>query len=177
MIEERGNIKEQIRKLKRLNNRVPRIAGTVAVHHIKQSFRNQGFTDQSLRKWKQRKHKGRGRRRAILVKSGALRRSVRITRIGRRSVSVGSELPYAQIHNEGGTIDTVQQVGKHTRKAHKRRRSGRKRRSVQVKEHIVSAHKRKINTKIPRRQFIGRSRKLERKIDLKITTEIQKIFS
>jgi phage gpG-like protein len=40
-----------------------------------------------------------------LIKSGTLRRSIRITNIGGTSVSVGSDRVYAAIHQMGGTIE------------------------------------------------------------------------
>lgn len=157
------DIKKLTSKLRRLKRTLPRAIGEVAVKHFKKSFRNQGFTDVSLEKWPERKGKKRRRRRATLVKSGALRRSIRRVSTSHKSVTVGSDLPYAQIHNEGGKITTTQQVSSHKRKAHKRKVKGR-RRKARVPEHQVKAHSRKVNTKIPQRQFIGNSKQLDKSI-------------
>lgn len=79
------------------------IMGTEAKNHFVRSFRNQGFTDQSLQRWQARKRVDRGVRgnRAILVKSGDLRRSIRIVSKTLTSVTIGSDLPYAKVHNDG----------------------------------------------------------------------------
>jgi phage gpG-like protein len=75
--------------------------GVEALNHFKGSFRNQGFTNTVLRKWTGRKRQERGRQRAILVKTGRLKRSVRVVRKTLNSVTLGSDVPYAIVHNEG----------------------------------------------------------------------------
>lgn len=79
------------------------IMGVEAVKHYRKSFRNQGFTDQTLSNWKPRKRTERSRSgsRAILIKTGDLRRSVRVIRKTLKGVTVGSDLPYAIVHNDG----------------------------------------------------------------------------
>lgn len=87
------------------------VMGTDAKNHFVKSFRNQGFEDDSIQRWQPRKNEisggiARVRRkslgsRAILVKTGDLRRSVRVISKSYRSIVVGSDLPYAQIHNDG----------------------------------------------------------------------------
>jgi len=121
--------------------------GNESRNHFVDSWRNQGFTDRSLHKWKEVKRrtqgtkaykypktKGLGRRtRAILVKSGNLRRSVRIMEQAKKYVILGSDLPYAGVHN----------VGTET---------------------------------IPKRQFMGRSHVLESKMQKLITQRVNKMF-
>ena len=98
----------QIRLQKSLNNFVVEM-GTDAKNHFIKSFRNQGFEDKSIVKWKPRRGEiiGSGiakvRRkdkssRAILVKTGDLRRSIKVLNKSYRSITLGSDLPYAQIH-------------------------------------------------------------------------------
>ena len=70
--------------------------------HYKGSFRGQGFADGSS-KWKGR-HKDTDKGRATLVKSGDLRRSIKASVSGPRSITLSTDVPYAEIHNEGGTI-------------------------------------------------------------------------
>jgi phage gpG-like protein len=79
------------------------IMGVEAVKHYKASFRNQGFTDNILHKWGKREREDRNtkKERAILVKSGDLRRSIKVVRRSLKSVTIGSDLPYAQVHNDG----------------------------------------------------------------------------
>lgn len=82
---------------------LPPIVGNLVVNNALDNFKNQAFNGQA---WKARQNKskrGNGRQN-ILVQSGALRRSIRIIRSTATSVTVGSDLPYADVHNEGGEI-------------------------------------------------------------------------
>ena len=85
-------------------------------------------------RWKPRRSEGKG---TLLPVTGTLRRSIRSSVVG-DGVRFTSQVPYATVHNEGGTI--AQNV-----RAHQRRRHG--------KTHDVRAHQRRIN--MPQRQFIG----------------------
>lgn len=120
--------------------------GNYAINHFKQSFRDEGFTDEGLEKWQQRKRSDRGRyaekagNRAILTKTGKLRRSLVAKKLGRYAVRINSNLPYANVHNEG-------------------LRSGRGKGFVMKK-----------------RQFVGYSGRLNRKIIAKLDSKIQAIF-
>lgn len=88
------------------------LIGNTAKNHFIQSFRNQGFDDKSVQKWQPRKrntYKTKGGRivddstRAILVKSGDLRRSIKLDTVNKANLKIviSSDLPYAKIHNEG----------------------------------------------------------------------------
>jgi phage gpG-like protein len=94
---------EMKRRIKEFNNLVrrglPKIVGNEAVNFSKESFRKQGFTDGSFKKWQSRKNnKDKGR--AILVKSGDLRRSIK-KRVRSKRVTISSNLPYSPVHNYG----------------------------------------------------------------------------
>lgn len=111
--------------LKKFESKIPVIVtkmGNIGKNHSLQSFRDQGFTDTSLQKWQPRKgefsgniarirKRGRDSGRAILVKSGALRRSIRERRMGKYAVELVSNLPYANRHNEGIKMPKRQFVG------------------------------------------------------------------
>jgi phage gpG-like protein len=94
------------------------IMGTEALNHFTKSFKDQGFTDTSFAGWPKRKNKidnykkGRVRDasggtrslrmgRAILVKTGDLRKSLQKRNLGRYSVVIKSDKIYANVHNEG----------------------------------------------------------------------------
>jgi phage virion morphogenesis protein len=98
-----------------------------------ESFERQGWISTTREKWKDRKFEPRSKTgRAILVQTGALRRSIRILRSTMNEVVLragGSEAPYAFLHNYGG----------YTRIAGKR-------------------------VRMPKRQFIGDSPFLRRKL-------------
>lgn len=117
--------------------------GIIAKNHFTESFKNQGFTDESLQMWKPRKKTERSRMgsRAILVKSGRLRRSLRTKRVGILSIKILTDVPYASVHNNG-------------------ERSGRGK-----------------GFKMPKRQFIGYSGVLNRKIIAKFDSKIKQIFN
>lgn len=87
-------------------------AGNTAKNFFVESFRKQGWDDRSVIKWQPRKRttyrtqKGNIKSdvgRAILVKTGDLRRSI-IRHNANRSaltIRITSDLPYSRIHNEG----------------------------------------------------------------------------
>lgn len=87
------------------------VMGTEALNHFTKSFRNQGFEDATIERWQPRKNEisggiARVRKRdagsrAILVKSGALRRSLFKYRSGVYQMTIKSPLPYAKVHNDG----------------------------------------------------------------------------
>lgn len=91
------------------------IIGNEAKRFFVENFRKQGFDDASVEKWKPRKqyeHRHArnakqamkfGLGRAILVKSGDLRRSIKRMppQKSNLSIRIVSDLPYAKIHNEG----------------------------------------------------------------------------
>jgi phage gpG-like protein len=127
------------------------VMGTDAKNHFVKSFRNQGFEDQTIQRWQPRKRTSyrtsNGRvvddtNRAILVKSGDLRRSVRVISKRYHSITLGSDLPYAQIHNDG----------------------------------LMGKAYGKYPFKMPKRQFIGHSRKLIDQLRMKLDKRIQNVF-
>lgn len=163
---------------------IPVKAGDTAVLFSMQRFREQAWVDASTYPWKKRQLGAkRNSGRALLVSSGRLRRSVRIMRTTSTSVTIGSDVPYARIHNEGfkGTVS----VKAHTRTKWVKSRvetgnltkSGRKQMRTMTtagSQYAVGQHTRKMN--MPRRQFMGNSRQLEKQITRLITAEIMKAF-
>lgn len=158
------NIKAKIKAMAALKVRLPKQLGNDAVNHFRNSFRQGGFEDQTLQPWelperKQFTMKGKrkvytydvgkywggkrfniytraDRTRATLVQTGALRTSVRVLRTSPGEVVIGSDLKYAQIHNDGGKL--------------------------------------KSGATMPKRQFVGDSRKLTANMKKKISGEILK---
>ncbi len=84
----------------RMKNDLPVVLGNTAVNHFVQSFRNQGFLDESASAWAPRKTADSGR--ATLVKTGNLRRSIRVAYATWSKISVISDTDYSHIHNYGG---------------------------------------------------------------------------
>ena len=70
-----------------------------SISHFKRAFTDGGFTDRFFIPWKPNNASNR-----TLLKSGALRRSIRTMIKTKRTITIGSRLKYSKIHNEGGTI-------------------------------------------------------------------------
>lgn len=138
--------------------------GTIAVNFSKERFIKKNWKDQVSEPWKPRKRKDRG---SLMTKTGQLKRSIRKMASGLDYVIIGSDVPYAKIHNEGGKSQKSVYVSSHTRKKTipksvnlRTRKASRKR--VDTGETIkVKSHTRKMNLFVPKRQFMGKSRALE----------------
>lgn len=165
---------------KRVLQYLPGMIGRDAVNFFVDNFRRQGFLGARLEPWKKRRARNRAGR-AILVKSGRLRRSIRITKIQAGTIVVGTDVPYARAHNEGfrGTV----QVAAHTRNKYTKTKelTGKltklgKARTKTVKRVTgsvqVKAHTKRMN--LPRRQFMGESPYLKTIISRRIMAEIKK---
>ena len=81
---------------------IMKLIGNVAINEAKTNFKRQGFMDRSIKRWEPRKKPDPGR--AILVKGGALRRSIRRMSVSNKRVTIGSKgkaAVYAGVHNYG----------------------------------------------------------------------------
>lgn len=162
---------------------VPRKMAIYAVNHFKRNFQLQGFQDKRLRKWKGRAgnlRKGKG----ILVKSGTLRRGVKILRTNgsRTVIGVGAEIPYAKIHNQGGKIKITPKMRRYFwamyyQLAEKDDEGKVISESEEAKFWKNMALTKKTHITMPQRQYIGPSFGLEKGLDKLAIREIQKIIS
>lgn len=157
------SIKELESRFRGVLVRLPAIAGNEVVNFALDNFKKQGFQGDTFQAWKPRKRNTKWNTniregRSILVKSGQLRRSIRITQINTQSVTVGSNVPYAKTHNEGLRIGQIQTVNSFTRK------NGQQ----------VKSHTRRVDQRIPARPFLAQSQYLTAKLKRVITTEIMK---
>ncbi|MDL2289892.1 phage virion morphogenesis protein [Paludibacteraceae bacterium OttesenSCG-928-F17] len=166
-----------IRKLDAVTDaykKLPAEIATTAVNFSKDRFRDQAWLDTTKEPWKKLKRQRRGRNgkvsnnQTILVKSARLKRSIRKISVTESRVIIGTDVPYAQAHNDGVKNKDVT-IKEHIVKEHNRTRNGRKER---VKEYTVKAHSRKMN--IPERKFIGNSYTLERRIVLLTTARFMR---
>lgn len=170
------------RRLDRVHVRLPQAMADAARNFFVDSFKQQGWYEGTvLKKWKLRK-KNKGRRRAILVKSGRLRRSIRIRRATFRRITIAAEAPYAAAHNFG--VDETVTVRAHTRHTydHVREkyttRTGKKRsrtKRVETGSYTVRSHTRHMQ--LPQRQFMGDSQMLDRKLDRIVECAVEEIFN
>lgn len=146
--------------MRRLVNR----AGVVAVNFSKERFVKKDWLDGTSREvWKKRKKADKG---SLMVRSGRLKRSIRKISEGDYFVYVGTDVPYAKIHNEGGDINKTVTV-----RTHSRTRKGR--------AETVKTHRRKMKMTMPKRQFLGDSnalgKRIERFANVELTNEIQNL--
>lgn len=175
-------IADKLAELAKAQKALPRKIAVVAVNFSKERFRQQGWQDKGLQRWMPRKKRGDRQtdNRAILVKSGRLRRSIRAVSVTGSRVVIGTDVPYAKVHNEGGTGEVIQKVGAHSRKAHSRKgyttRDGRKVAAGVVKEHSVQAFVRKRKLNIPKRQFMGPSEALDKLVGDLIRKEFDDVL-
>lgn len=154
---------KMVKGFKQLYRQLPTIAGGRAVVFFKASFRRQGWVENGrINKWVERKRAEKGRNRNVLVKSGRLRRSVRVVAKGYAFVRVGSDVPYAQIHNEGGVVNTRVRIPQHKRKAYERRVRGKRQR---VRATKVAAHTKNMKYTMPERRYIGYSPDVMRSVE------------
>lgn len=141
--------------------KLPAIMATEGVNFSKERFVNQNWIDNTTEPWKKRKtsRKTAGRNRgAILVDSGRLKRSIRKIKVTTDGAVIGTDVPYAQAHNDG--YRGRKQVKQHMSRS-------RKGTNFQVKAHTA-------NTNLPRRRFIGESSALSKRIERTCTAEIMR---
>jgi phage gpG-like protein len=168
------------KKLKAVMPTIPYKIGEVVVKFSMNRFSEQNWVNNGTQPWQSRKAKGRSNTgRAILVKSGRLRRSVRIVSTTSDSVKVGSDVPYAGAHNDG--FKGLVTVRPHSRSRFKKTketyttRTGKERkRTVQsiAATYQIGEHKRRMN--MPRRRFLGESHYQTKQIIRMIDAEIMR---
>ncbi len=161
--------------------RLPAIAGNVAVNFALDNFKRQGFLGDTIQPWRPRKDPNKWKQspkrnsRAILVDTGTLRRSIRIISTTFDEVIVGSDVPYAQAHNEGFKGEVTQNVKSFTRKVNTVATMGSKGKKpikVQTGSQTVKAFTRKIKQNIPARPFLADSQYLQAQLQRTIGAEI-----
>lgn len=112
-IEKRGDFEldRSLQLFKRTKKTLPKIIGNDAKNFFLLNFRQGGFTDRSFKRWPQRfrrisrtRSSRTAKEPANLIKSGALRRGVRVIDARFDKISVGVKgIVYARRHNEGIT--------------------------------------------------------------------------
>lgn len=142
--------------------------GEESLKFFKKSFNKQGWEDVVLEKWKKRKKPKP--KHPILVKSGNLKRSIAILKTTSYTIVLGTNIPYAKIHNEG--FDGEESVRAHTRKRNIKTRigggglfvNGKFKKGIYKKVKIIGASTQvKAHTRhmvMPQRQYMGHSTQL-----------------
>lgn len=177
-----------------VNDHLPRKVGILAVQHFKQNFREEGFVHGGLRPWQKSKRqlsggKGASSRYKTLTSARNHLMSSIEAHPTRGAVSIKNAVPYARIHNEGGTISSNPTITPQMRKYawamyyKTAGRSKRKRKRGDIPEEakkwlglaLTKKTKLHIRAKMPKRQFIGESKELEQKVSQEITNSLNKI--
>lgn len=70
--------------------------GDIVLKNVLKNFEKESFDNQT---WQPRKDNDTSRN--LLVKSGSLRRSIRVVQATWQRISIGTDVEYAQVHNEG----------------------------------------------------------------------------
>lgn len=159
--------------IERCVHRIPYKAAVLAVNFSKERFVKKNWIDKQEIPWKKTKKK----RGSTLVKSARLKRSIRKVHVGADYAIVGTDVPYARPHNDGGTFQGTERVRPYERSAHRRKaytRNGKRVKAITVKKHMVKSHKRKYKRSFVQRQFIGNSQYLNNQLSTMIQSEIQK---
>lgn len=150
----------------RFNETVPNIVAETATEFFKERFSAQEWNGAPWKplnlSYAEKKTRGRGK---ILTRSGALLNSIRPSEVNPNKVVISagnSKVPYARAHNEGLRIQGVRKVRSYTNSNFMG--SG--------KQVQIPRHSRRVNFTMPKRQFMGHSNKLNKRI----TTRLIKAF-
>lgn len=148
----------------------------------------QGITVRGI-PFKERVYELKNRKgRSILIQTGNLRRSIEIKAIENNSVEIGSDLEYTKTHNEGEEIEITPQMRKFFwakyYEANKRIKTTKKKGVSQSKTNLQTVGDaqfwknmavKQTSIKMPRRQFIGDSRRLRALLTKMIEKELKKL--
>lgn len=169
-----NKLKKFLKQHKKAVKEFVTVMGVEAKNHFVKSFRNQGFTDEVLKPWPARKYNRNSRGRGILVKTGDLRRSIRVIRQKRYGIVIGSDLRYASIHNYGGLIHKKARtatlnfrVGRDGKSRFARANKANFQQTVRIDKHSI---------RMPQRKFIGNSSVLTRRLSTMLRSTIRNAF-
>ncbi|SFV32297.1 phage virion morphogenesis protein [Thermoflavifilum thermophilum] len=160
-----------------LIRQLPPIIGNEAVNFFKTNFRLQGWQGQTFEPWPKRKRETkRSLGKPILIQTGALERSIQVKQVSQNAVVVGtsSAIPYARIHNEGGTIVQAPRSETFIRNRYKRGVKKGKFQPGKIPGRGFTYGQRIIH--IPRRQFMGDSPVLRAEIQKRIIQEVKQFI-
>lgn len=166
----KGAINDLQKAITYIGQDAPTVIGVEAVKHFKNAFRVGGLAG---KKWKGRKtpRTGSTNGQGPLVLSGDLMNSIDY-RISGMQVIIYSDQLYAEIHNTGGVITVTPKMKKFFwAKHYEMKKTG----NVELSE-IFKRCALSKQIVIEQRQFIGDDPELDKKIEDKITRDLNKIF-
>lgn len=178
---------------KEVRDRLPRKVGITAVNHFRRNFRDAGWRDNGLHPWKKTLRQQAGGNDAkytpLTSRRDHLMRSIQYEQTAPGEVTVTDPVPYAAIHNEGGTLNTHPSVTPKMRRfawAKAYSLAGVKGKGRLPKElppeaakwcalALTKKSRLNITAHIPRRQFMGESHELMREINNIINQSLNRI--
>lgn len=178
---------------------LPVKVGNMAKAHYQENFRQGGFVNGGLHKWPDARRRSSGSKAAaakygtLLSSRNHLYSSIKYIPADYR-VKVANDVNYAPLHNWGGNTHPkvtpkmrkfawamyykTAGIRKSTTKG--KRKGKKKKRNIPPEaerwKRLALTKKKKLNIKIPQRQFLGESRELSEKVNGKIETEIRNII-
>ena len=199
-------MKARQRELDKLLRRtLPVKAGRMAKDHFQEGFRRGGFINGGLQPWPVTRRQLSGSKAAsanygpLLSRRNHLFSSIYYTPSDYR-VRVGTGVPYAALHNEGGTTHPtvtpkmrrfawamaykaagIRRSGKGRKQGKGRGKSPSARMEANPEalmwKRLALTRKKKLAVRIPQRRFLGESRELNGKIEKLIEKEIRNILN
>jgi Phage virion morphogenesis family. len=162
----------------------------MAKDHYQDNFRKGGFVNRGLQKWPTTRRQQSGSTSAaasygpLLSGHNHLFGSIKYVP-GDYRVTVSNDLPYADIHNQGGTVSPTvtpkmrrfawymyYKVSGRNSKGQKGKKKSQTQAQAEFWRNLALTRKQKLAVKIPKRQFIGESAELTQHINEKIKQEI-----
>lgn len=174
---------KQLNELAR--RRMPVLAGNIAKRHIEGDFRRGGFTHGGFNRWKETKRQKGGGSGAssqygpLLSDRNHLSGSIQYNP-GDGQVTVFTRVPYAAIHNRGGTTHpTVTPKMRRFAWAQHYREAGEDKKKDTYWKRLALTKKPKLTVTIPKRQFMPTKPgpELMKKISDKTDEEVRKIIN
>lgn len=181
-----------------MRRKLPVIVGRMAKDHFQDNFRKGGFLNGGLHKWpvSKRQQSGTGRANSqygpLLSSRNHLFSSIKYVPSD-FSVTVSNDLPYAPVYNWGGYIHptvtprmrrfawamyyNAQGIKKRAVEGKRKPKKGKstpdtETPSAQFWKRMALTKKKKLNIRIPQRQFMGESRELNQRIREHIEKEL-----
>ena len=154
----------------KVNRQYPKKAGVIALKFTKDRFRARNWIGTSTEPWKQKKFPFNDH--SAGTRSGALRRSYRITRSTTNLVVIGTDKVYAQAINDGASIKITDKMRKFWWAKHYELKKQGKSKEAQFWLNMAVTKKKHII--IPARRHIGESQYLTRDIERQITLDYSK---
>lgn len=180
-----------------MRRKLPVKVGRMAKDHYQDNFRKGGFVNRGLQRWPATRRQQSGVASAsasygpLLSGRNNLFSSIKYVP-GDYRVTVSNDLPYAAIHNQGGTVSPTvtprmrrfawymyyKTSGKNVKGYKEKKKGAAQSASPQAEfwRNLALTRKQQLAVKIPRRQFIGESEELTQHINEKIEQEIINIL-